>query len=107
MLFLGESFSRVNALGLCVLVGGVFLFNYSKYRRITSGQARTGKPPGAASHREDAADGDEEATRLMPRMPSGALPAMQAPASPTLHRLDLESGQWRVNPRCSEGAGKN
>ena len=76
MVFLGESFSRINALGLCVLVAGVALFNYSKYRKIASGQARTGKPSpsSAASHREDGGDGDEEAMRLMPRVGSGAQP---------------------------------
>ena len=32
--FLGETFSRVNAVGLCVLILGVVLFNYSKYRKV-------------------------------------------------------------------------
>lgn len=91
MVFLGESFSRINALGLCVLVAGVALFNYSKYRKIASGQARTGKPSpsGAASHREDGAGGDEEAMRLMPRVSSGAQPfkpETQAQERPQLPR---------------------
>ena len=32
--FLGETFSRVNAVGLCVLILGVVLFNYSKYKKV-------------------------------------------------------------------------
>jgi multidrug transporter EmrE-like cation transporter len=36
--FLGESFSRVNAAGLAVLVAGVALFNYDKYRKVAAEQ---------------------------------------------------------------------
>lgn len=97
VVFLGESFSRINALGLCVLVAGVALFNYSKYRKIASGQARTGKPSpfGAASHREDGADGDEESMRLMPRVGSGASPP----------RPKAESKPQKC-PRCPGAAWK-
>lgn len=107
VVFLGESFSRINALGLCVLVAGVALFNYSKYRKIASGRARTGKPSGAASHREDGADGDEEGMRLMPRMGSGAAHAMPAPGAPALHRSlkARKSGRGHVDPKTSIGPG--
>ena len=36
--FLGESFSRINAAGLAVLVAGVALFNYTKYRKVAAEQ---------------------------------------------------------------------
>ena len=36
--FLGETFSAVNGVGLCVLILGVVLFNYSKYKKVGSGQ---------------------------------------------------------------------
>ena len=38
--FLGEEFSAVNALGLLILIFGVLLFNYTKYKKIISGQAK-------------------------------------------------------------------
>ena len=34
VLFLGEHFSEVNAVGLCVLILGVVLFNVTKYRKM-------------------------------------------------------------------------
>ena len=34
VLFLGEQFSEVNAVGLCVLILGVVLFNVTKYRKM-------------------------------------------------------------------------
>ena len=36
--FLGESFSRINAAGLGVLVAGVALFNWTKYRKVAAEQ---------------------------------------------------------------------
>jgi solute carrier family 35 protein C2 len=89
--FLGESFSAVNALGLAVLVAGVFLFNWTKYRKIARGQARGGKPaPDAgAAHREDGEPAaDEEAVRLMPRAGAGAPRRIAAPLHAcSAHRL--------------------
>ena len=32
--FLGERFTAVNALGLCILILGVALFNWTKYRKL-------------------------------------------------------------------------
>ena len=81
VIFLGESFSRINALGLCVLVAGVFLFNWSKYQKIARGQARGGKPADAAgaTHREDGdTAADEEAVRSLPRAAAGAAPTHSA-----------------------------
>ena len=40
VLFLGEGFTWVNACGLLVLIAGVVLFNYLKYKKIKSGQIR-------------------------------------------------------------------
>lgn len=38
--FLGESFSAINGVGLVVLIGGVALFNWTKYQKMLSGQAK-------------------------------------------------------------------
>jgi hypothetical protein len=38
--FLGESFSATNGVGLVVLIGGVALFNWNKYQKMLSGQAK-------------------------------------------------------------------
>jgi len=88
--FLGESFSAVNALGLAVLVAGVFLFNWTKYRKIARGQARGGKPArdAGAAHREDGEPAaDEEAVRLMPRAGAGAPRRVAAPVLPRPARV--------------------
>ena len=39
-MFLGEQFSPINAVGLCVLIVGVVLFNWTKYRKM-----RRDRPP--------------------------------------------------------------
>ena len=39
VLFLGEHLTYVNCIGLVVLVLGVALFNYTKYRKVIMGQA--------------------------------------------------------------------
>ena len=45
VVFLGESFSVVNGIGLAVLIAGVALFNWTKYRKMASGQAKGAAPP--------------------------------------------------------------
>lgn len=40
VIFLGESFSITNGVGLFVLICGVALFNVNKYRKMLSGQAK-------------------------------------------------------------------
>ena len=50
MIFLGESFSVTNGVGLFVLICGVVLFNVNKYRKMLSGQAK-GAPAVAHAHR--------------------------------------------------------
>ncbi|KAK9819261.1 hypothetical protein WJX81_007119 [Elliptochloris bilobata] len=114
VVFLGESFSRINALGLCVLVAGVFLFNWSKYRKIARGQARGGKPPGGAgaAHREDGNDADEEAVRLVSRATSGvgnggpgsAGSSPRAPASAFAIGVSQDSTQLRATSLAPLGA---
>jgi len=34
VVFLGETFTAINALGLCILILGVVLFNWTKYKRL-------------------------------------------------------------------------
>ena len=50
--FLGESFSVVNGVGLGVLIAGVALFNWTKYQKMASGQAKgaTRLPPAKDKH---------------------------------------------------------
>ncbi len=47
VLFLGERFTAVNALGLVILILGVVLFNWTKYRRLKEDPPA---PDGAKSH---------------------------------------------------------
>ena len=36
--FLGERFTVINGVGLCILIAGVVLFNFLKYRKIKAGE---------------------------------------------------------------------
>ena len=47
--FLGESFSRINAAGLAVLVAGVALFNWTKYRKVAAEQREQAAAAAAAA----------------------------------------------------------
>ena len=51
VLFLGERFTAVNALGLVILILGVVLFNWTKYRRLKEDPpaAEGAKSPAAAA----------------------------------------------------------
>ena len=42
VLFLGENFTAVNAVGLCILILGVVLFNWTKYQRLKTADADEG-----------------------------------------------------------------
>ncbi len=74
VIFLGESFSFINGVGLVVLIMGVALFNYNKYQKILSGQAApSGRKPTSATAKDG--PNDEESARLVnggPRLPLGA-----------------------------------
>lgn len=65
--FLGESFSFINGVGLVVLICGVALFNWFKYQKIVSGQAKGGKPAPDKMHSSATKDvpGDEETAWLV------------------------------------------
>ena len=57
--FLGERFTVINAVGLCILIAGVVLFNYLKYRKIRAGELAVHSPsarkaPAALSPRRQA-----------------------------------------------------
>ena len=39
VIFLGEHLTYINCIGLVVLVLGVALFNYTKYKKVVTGQA--------------------------------------------------------------------
>lgn len=43
VLFLGEEFYFINALGLGVLIMGVFWFNYLKYKKLAAGEIKASK----------------------------------------------------------------
>ena len=43
VLFLGEEFYLINAMGLAVLVMGVFWFNYTKYKKVAAGEIKPSK----------------------------------------------------------------
>ena len=45
VVFLDESFSVVNGVGLGVLIAGVALFNWTKYRKMATGQAKGARLP--------------------------------------------------------------
>jgi hypothetical protein len=65
--FLGESFSFVNGVGLAVLICGVALFNWFKYQKIVSGEAKGSKAVPDKVHGsagKGSAD-DEETGRLV------------------------------------------
>ncbi len=36
--FLGERFTVINGVGLCILIAGVVLFNFLKWRKIKAGE---------------------------------------------------------------------
>ena len=43
--FLGERFTLINAVGLCILIAGVVLFNFLKYRKIRAGELAVHSSP--------------------------------------------------------------
>ena len=64
VLFLGEHLTYVNCIGLVVLVLGVALFNYTKYRKVIMGQVVSARAPpdhekgGARAERHEAHDSE-------------------------------------------------
>lgn len=51
VLFLGERFTLVNALGLLILICGVGLFNFIKYRKLRAGELPSAAAaPGGREH---------------------------------------------------------
>ena len=46
VIFLGDSFGFINAVGLVVLICGAALFNYSKYKRMVEKDPRHVRSPG-------------------------------------------------------------
>ena len=62
VIFLGETFTPVNALGLCILILGVALFNYIKYKKLRAGESTVG----AVSPRGDRAHDPASSLRLVP-----------------------------------------
>lgn len=53
VIIMGDPFGPVNVLGLIVVISGVMLFNYYKYRRVKAGELRINKVP-RSSHGGDA-----------------------------------------------------
>jgi hypothetical protein len=62
VLFLGENFTAVNAVGLCILIFGVVLFNWTKYQRLKTADADEGDkthPSPASRPRYSLVDGSQ------------------------------------------------
>lgn len=49
VIFLGDAFGSINAVGLVVLVFGAALFNYSKYKKIAEKDVRHARLQGSGS----------------------------------------------------------
>lgn len=58
VLFLGEHLTYVNCIGLVVLVLGVALFNYTKYRKVIMGQVVSARAP--ADHEKGSARAERQ-----------------------------------------------
>ena len=55
VMFLDEDFYLTNAVGLGVLILGVFWFNYTKYKKVAAGEIKPAKS-GLEPYKEDAHD---------------------------------------------------
>ena len=55
VMFLDEDFYFTNAVGLGVLILGVFWFNYTKYKKVAAGEIKPAKS-GLEPYKEDAHD---------------------------------------------------
>ena len=53
MLFLGEEFYLINALGLAVLIMGVFWFNYLKYKKVAAGEIKPSKSANLEPYKDE------------------------------------------------------
>ncbi|KAL2052818.1 hypothetical protein ABVK25_007059 [Lepraria finkii] len=60
--FLGEHLTYINCIGLVVLVLGVALFNYTKYRKVIMGQAVSTLAPADQAEGEMKAEGTRPTT---------------------------------------------
>lgn len=66
VIFLGETFTAVNALGLCILIFGVVLFNWTKYKRLKTADPDEGDkahPSPASRPRYSLVDGSQASPR--------------------------------------------
>lgn len=98
VVFLGETFTAVNALGLCILILGVVLFNWTKYKRLQQeattntdegGKARpspAGRPryslvDGSQSSSEDMEENGSRASTPGPMALGQSTPVMRGGAS--------------------------
>lgn len=55
VMFLDEDFYFTNAIGLGVLIMGVFWFNYTKYKKVVAGEIKPEKP-GLEPYKEEEPD---------------------------------------------------
>ena len=55
VLFLGEEFYLINALGLGVLIMGVFWFNYLKYKKVAAGEIKPSKSANLEPYKDEGA----------------------------------------------------
>ena len=55
VLFLGEDFYLINALGLGVLIMGVFWFNYLKYKKVAAGEIKASKSADLEPYKDEGA----------------------------------------------------
>ncbi|CAK0780864.1 hypothetical protein CVIRNUC_005201 [Coccomyxa viridis] len=96
VLFLGEHLTYVNCIGLVVLVLGVALFNYTKYRKVIMGQVVSARAPtdhekgGARAERHEAHDGERAFLVGGRRMNLGSPRASPRAGKPPSLSADLE-----------------
>lgn len=69
VVFLGETFTAINALGLCILILGVVLFNWTKYKRLKAhtdddSEADKAHPVPSSRARYALVDGSQVTTRV-------------------------------------------
>lgn len=55
VVFLGEDFYLINALGLGVLIMGVFWFNYLKYKKVAAGEIKASKSAELEPYKDEGA----------------------------------------------------
>lgn len=107
VLFLGETFTLVNAAGLVVLIAGVALFNWQKYKKLREqelARMRVMEYDEEDHDDEEGARPAEAQQRLIGPMKLGD---SNSPVSLERARLSGEDGVARESPRVSSSRGEH